>query len=737
MAPPTVFEASLTERAIERRKVTMTAALYSLDEPQQVTRVGRIGAWVGVVAYLTLSLLVASRASDPGPELLWIPIAHALVLALVCGLTALLLFGQAGSTGRRGYLMLGSTYLYVTLLLLVFPLFFPGGFGDVGPLLGGVQSAPWLFYAWHFAFVTGLGISVWVFHADRVGHRRPGLPVRIPTVVLATIGAAGLIVLLVAFADQALPTLVPGVGLTSLGAVMDRILLALSVAGTGLALWCQRGGALIQRWLAAAMLLQLGAAIVNLNTARWSFGWYFDRLFGMFSLTSLLVILVYSLSRLGRATNAAATRDALTGAESRASFTQSMDREIAAAGGSGRATALLWVDLDGFKGVNDQFGHTVGDSVLRETVTRIASQIREADHVGRLGGDEFGVLLCDRVEGERVTAVADRVLAALRAPMHVGQHTTIHCTGSLGIATFPTDGDRREELITRADLAMYVAKNSGGDRYLRFSEHLGSEAMERAQLRHDLARAVADKDFDLAFQPIVDLGSGAVVGVEALARWVRGANRVAAHEFIAFAEQSGQIVSIGRLLIEVVERDVHQVLSVLPPGGFLAVNLSARELVDDVLLERLLEGPLTAQAGSIVLEVTETSELQAKPDVTASLDRLRAVGYRLAVDDFGAGFSNFGRLEQLHPDLLKIDRSLVARAGSGVDGGVAFLTAARIVAESLRCDVVAEGVETEAEREIVMALDIRLAQGFLLGEPVRLHELAGVVARSMGAVGAS
>jgi diguanylate cyclase (GGDEF)-like protein len=381
--------------------------------------------------------------------------------------------------------------------------------------------------------------------------------------------------------------------------------------------------------------------------------------------------------------------------------------------------------------VNDQFGHQVGDDVLRVTVNRILGQVRDADHVGRLGGDEIGVLLCEGVQEARVGTVAERILAALREPMHVDE-LLIHITCSIGIAMFPTDGDRPDELITRADLAMYAAKNNGGDRCLQFSAELGSEAMDRAQLRHDLARAVLGGDFELAYQPIVALESGAVAGVEALARWRHHGQLVPAGQFMAFAERTGQIVAIGRLILEVVERDLHKVLAALPADGFLAINLSARELVDDIHLDRLLTGPLQASAGRVILEVTESSELLEKSDITHRLQRIRTAGYRLAVDDFGAGFSNFTRLEAMRPDILKIDRALVARAGSGEEGGVAFLAAARSVAESLHCPVIAEGVQTAAEREVVVATGITLAQGYLLGRPVPLDQLAPTIAARGG-----
>ena len=711
----------------------MTAALYSLDEARPMTRSGRLAAWLGGAVYLGLSLGVLVMGDGAWPELLWVPLAHALVLVVVCGLTSLLLYGQASATGRRGYLWLGGTYLYVAVLLASFPLFFPGAFGGREPLLGGQQSAPWMYFIWHFAFASGLLVAVWVFHIDRVQHRRLGLAVQMRPSVVGVVGAALLSVAFVGLPDTALrPTLVvPGVGLTALGEALGWLLLALSVTGAGLSLWCQRRGALIQRWLSAVLVLQLGAAIVNMNADSWSFGWYFDRLFGMLALTSLLVFLVFSLARAGQATSRVASSDALTRSESRASFTQSMDQEIAAARLTGQSIALLWVDLDGFKAVNDQFGHQVGDEVLRITVNRILGQVRDADHVGRLGGDEIGVLLCEGTPGAPAASVANRILTALRAPMHV-EELLIHITGSVGIATFPTDGERPEELITRADLAMYAAKNGGGDRCLPFSAQLGSEAMDRAQLRHDLARAVLGREFVLSYQPIVFAESAAVAGVEALARWQHHGQLVSAAQFIAFAESTGQIVAIGRLLLDQVERDIHRVLDVLPDDGFLTVNLSVRELLDELHLERLLTGPLQASAGRVYLEVTESSELLEKADISQRLERLRSAGYRLAIDDFGAGFSNFTRLEAMRPDLLKIDRSLVVRAGGGEEGGVAFLTAARSVAESLHCPVIAEGVETTAERDVVLATGITLAQGYLFGRPVPLDQLAAHIAAPEG-----
>lgn len=682
---------------------------------------GRIAAGVGLALYVGLCILVQAYAAEPLPPLVWVPIVHAVVLAVVCGLTALLVFGQADSTGRRAYLMLGSTYLFVAVLLLSFPMYFPGGFGGSEPLIGSMQSAPRLFYLWHFVFVIGLSVSCWMFRWEP--KRRPEVitPALTTRYVVATVIGALLAVLLAGMPGPSI--YVPDAGVNALGTMLDHLFLILSVAGTVLAFSLGRGGSPMQRWLAAALLLQLGAALANLNTNRWTFGWYFDRVFGAFAMTTLLIILGFELSRVGRMTHSVAARDPLTQCQSRAGFTQSLNREIAGARGLARSLALLWIDLDGFKGVNDQFGHRLGDQVLNEMGARIRHQVREHDHVGRLGGDEFGVLLCDWEGDDHPTVVAERLLATLREPVHVDD-LLLHVTASIGVAALPADGLEPDELMTRADLAMYSAKNSGGDRAVTFSEDLGSDAVDRAQLRHELARAVHARDFELAYQPIVDLTDGVIGGVEALARWSREDEWVSAGEFIAFAEASGQIVAIGRQLLEVLERDIDQVLAVLPPDAFLSVNLSARELADDRLIDQLITGPLRSRSERVVIEVTESAQLvPGGASLGDIVDRLRGVGYGLAIDDFGAGLSNFDRLQQLRPDMLKVDRSLVVRAGSGLEGGMAFLSAARSVAESLGCRIVAEGVETESERAAVEQLGIRLAQGNLLGEPVSLPRL--------------
>lgn len=698
------------------------SALYSLDEPRP-TRRGVKWVWVlGILGYALTIAVIASHGSTFLPPVIWVPVAHAIVVAVACGFTAVIILGQATVSGRRGYLILGGTYLYVTLLLAAFPLLFPGAIRAEVPLLGGAQSSISIFYSWHIVALVGLIASIHVLWYDQRTHRRPGLGVSVPqVVVVVTCLALTTVVLATA---QPITFLSDTGELLGIGVIMDVVILGLSVVAVGSAALAARRGAQIQSWLLAVSILLLGEAVLNVFAlGRWSVAWYFNRLFGMIALAALFGVLLVIISRMGRATNTLAAADPLTGCESRASFGKSLDREIASGQTNGTARALLWIDLDSFKSVNDELGHVVGDEVLRAAVQRIQQQVRAGDHVGRLGGDEFGVLLCDQVCDSTVDAVAQRILLHLREPMTVGSSPVL-LSGSIGIAT--TDGTSGSalsstQILHQADLAMYAAKHNGGDRFHRFDGTLGDDALDRAQLRHELSRAIREGAFEVDFQPIIDLRDGHVVGAEALARWQRGDERLAAEQFVGYATQTGQITPIGRQVLARLETDIPFLLPHLDPHGFVSVNLSVRELVDNEILDRLRNGPLAAQAGRLIFEITESMELQSAIDAERHLDELRDLGYRVALDDFGAGFSNLGRLEQLHPDMIKVDQSLIARAGCGRKGGQAFLAAAVSVAECLDCDLVAEGVQTADEEQAVRDLGIRLVQGYRFGEPVPLE----------------
>jgi diguanylate cyclase (GGDEF)-like protein len=676
---------------------------------------------VGTTLFLVATVLVARDAGHPMRQIPSTAIAHAVATSVVTLVTSVLLFGQARSTGRRGYEVLGATYLLVAGLMAAFPGFFPGAINPGEPLWGGIQSPISLFYAWNLVILVGVPTGAALLHHDRVTHRRPGLRVPVTAAVGLTALACLAILLSVGPGHTLLPELTRTDGITAAGSWMDAILVTLAVAGLGVTAWAARDGSDISRWLVGVMLLSFGVAAVNLNAERFSLGWYWNRGFHLVAMTALLVLIFWATARSERETARMATIDSLTGVESRAGLLASLGQELRRLG-PGDALSVLWVDIDGFKDVNDQLGHVAGDKVLNHVAERLRAQAEPGDVVGRVGGDEFAVLVTGEDDLPRAVAMAGRILAAMREPFTFAD-VPVHLTASVGIARAPGDATGAEELLLRADLAMYAAKNVGGDRHQLFQDDLVTAALGRATLRRDLAQAIREQEFELAYQPIVRLPDLYCSGAEALVRWRRAGNLVPASRFVDFAEGSGQIVAMSREVIRLLEADVEEILGRAPADFFIDLNLSVKDLADDGLVERLASGPLGAVADRLVLEVTESLELVPGTDADRNLGRLRSAGLQVAIDDFGAGFSNFTRLEQLDPTLIKIDRSLVARAGDRNEGGVAFLAAATAVAASLRCEVVAEGIETEAEADIAALLGIEHGQGHLFGRPAPLANL--------------
>ncbi len=697
----------------------MAQALQSLDGPRPLSTRTRVGAAVLLVVYFGTVAAVFLRPDAPVRSLPSFALAHALVAGFVSAVTALLMVNHARSTGRRGYLMIGGTFLYMCLVLLFFPMYFAGAVMAEERVWGGPQSAANLFYAWHFAFPIGVALSAYLLYADQRSHRRPGVSrAQLTAGLLMTLAGTAATLLLVTFGSDLLPDVLTAAGFTTTySRFLDALLVVLSLICLAVTVYCARNGSLIGIWLVALMLLVLGEAVVNLGTSgQYTTGWYMGRLMWLIAVAALLMALIWNLSRVERANSELAAFDWLTGAESRISLLDTMHREIARVRQTDGEVAMLWIDLDGFKGINDQLGHQIGDRVLREIADRLSHQVRVGDHVGRLGGDEFGVLLCDDVQPTRVDAIADRLLASVREPIRCDD-LLVHVTAAIGIALAPKDATRAEDLLLCADLAMYAAKGRGGDRYERFNASIGTEAVAKARLRHELTSALRKGEFCLYYQPIYEADGQRMAGVEVLARWLREGVALPAGEFVPFAEESGQIISLGRIVLRQLARELPRWLDHHGPDFFVCVNLSVRELADGPLIEELLDSELTRRPGQLVIEITESLELQENSEAAANLTRLREAGMRIAIDDFGAGFSNFTRLERLHPSLLKIDRSLVQRAGSETEGGVAFLTAATSVAASLNCEVVAEGVETPAEAQVVTLLGVRYVQGYRYCEP--------------------
>jgi diguanylate cyclase (GGDEF)-like protein/PAS domain S-box-containing protein len=407
-----------------------------------------------------------------------------------------------------------------------------------------------------------------------------------------------------------------------------------------------------------------------------------------------------------------ALHDPLTRLANRALCRDRLEHALAHAERSGSSAAVLYVDVDDFKRVNDLYGHSAGDAVLVALARRLASAVRPADTVARLGGDEF-VVVCEDVDERIALGLGWRVAAAVQEPLEVdGTHHRI--SASVGIALGSGASTNAEGLVSNADTAAYRAKEAGRGNVEIFDERLRRSAVARVRTEADLEGALDRRELELVFQPIVALGDGASVGREALLRWRRGgrAAQLAPADFIPVAEESGLIVPIGSWVIDQACRAAAAGL------GFTSVNLSPRQVAEPNLVQtvaRALEQSGLPPA-ALSLEVTETSLLEVSPSTVRNVAGLKELGVRLMLDDFGTGYSSLQHLRDLPVDMVKIDRSFVAnmepgRPEAAIVGAVVFMCAA------LGMDVVAEGVEHEQQAELLRDMGCPLAQGFHFGRP--------------------
>jgi diguanylate cyclase (GGDEF)-like protein/PAS domain S-box-containing protein len=429
-----------------------------------------------------------------------------------------------------------------------------------------------------------------------------------------------------------------------------------------------------------------------------------------------------------------ANHDPITGLPNRTLFAERVRQALFQPGAG--LCAALFVDLDHFKDVNDTLGHAAGDRLLETVSARLATVIRGVDTVARLGGDEFAVLLGDISDPSEATLVADRILDALRAPFEV-DHTEVHVTASIGIATAQPGSTSVDELLRDADLAMNMAKNEGRSRSRLFQPAMHAHLLDRVELEADLRRAVDRGELVLHYQPLVAIGTGGVVGVEALVRWNhprRGL--VPPLQFIPLAEESDLIIRLGRWVLDAACAEGHELTrSASDLELHVSVNLSARQLADPGLVEHVSEA--LARSGlapeRLVLEITE-SVLAGNLEATRStLEELRALGVRIAIDDFGSGYSSLRYLKTLPVDILKIDQAFVSGLGRTPRDG-ALAEAIVTLGHSLGLSTVAEGIESEAQRDHLHRAGCDLGQGFLFAAPMPMVELIRFLAGAQAVI---
>jgi diguanylate cyclase (GGDEF)-like protein/PAS domain S-box-containing protein len=419
-----------------------------------------------------------------------------------------------------------------------------------------------------------------------------------------------------------------------------------------------------------------------------------------------------------------AFHDGLTGLANRSVFLDHTEQALRRAGRTGSPPIVLCLDLDGFKDVNDSVGHLAGDELLRVIAGRLQGVVRSTDTVARLGGDEFAVLVDDATGGlPQAADLARRLLQAIGDPIDLGGHR-VTVAASIGIVVAEPEATPLS-LFRDADIAMYRAKAAGRAQWVVFEPEMRTAALERIELERELSGALAAGQLRLVYQPVVDLSTDQVVGFEALLRWQHPTlGAVGPDKFVPVAEDSGEIVPIGRWVLAEATRTAACWQRAHPGRPLtIAVNVSARQLAGGTLLRHVAEA-LSASGlapSSLVLEVTETALVTDPAAVAERLAELRSLGVRLALDDFGTGYSSLSYLRQFDVDVLKIDRSFVSLL-DGSPEDAAIVHGLVQLGHTLRLEVVAEGVETTAQRDRLRAEQCDLAQGYLFARPLEVAD---------------
>lgn len=426
--------------------------------------------------------------------------------------------------------------------------------------------------------------------------------------------------------------------------------------------------------------------------------------------------------------------DPLTGLINRFLFGDRLESAIARARRDETLVALMFLDLDDFKAVNDHYGHATGDALLKQVAKRIVASVRETDSVGRIGGDEFIVILESAARLEDAGQVASKILDAVSEPYLVGNRE-LRVTASIGISMYPLDGEDAQALLRDADIAMYSAKAAGANTYQYFTPKLRQSASERLGLIDGLRRAVATGEgLRLVYQPWIDVHTGKVAGVEALLRWEHEElGMVPTERFVALAEETDLIVPLGLWAMNEACRQLrswHE--SGLEPFS-VSINVSPRQLKRGNLaevVERTLERT-KLDASWLMLELTERTLVEDTETARRTLERLRAIGVSIAIDDFGTGYSSLSYLKSFPIDSIKIDREFVR--DSVLDPDTATVSESMVrLATDLRLDVIAEGVETREQLEMFRGFGCHLVQGFYISRPLAVDRMPRAIEKGFG-----
>jgi diguanylate cyclase (GGDEF)-like protein len=430
-----------------------------------------------------------------------------------------------------------------------------------------------------------------------------------------------------------------------------------------------------------------------------------------------------------------ASHDELTGLANRTLFMRELDQILAHTESSDHRWAILFIDLDRFKVINDSLGHAMGDLVLIETARRLGACLRSGDTLARLGGDEFIILLGAIEDVDDACQIAQRLLRAFDAPFTIAGHE-VSASASIGIATCANREEHPDDVLRNADIAMYRAKSLGKQRYALFAPEMLATAVRRMKLESDLARALERREFCLFYQPLVAMRSGSLVGFEALVRWRHPANgMVNPNDFIPLAEETGVIIPLGEWILYEACRQLKDWQITLPGASELRmnINVSGKQLESPNFIATIEGALATTGLGPerINLEITESVLLHDAEDVRETLRRIRKLGIQIHLDDFGTGYSSLSYLRDFPIDAVKIDRSFVSTAENGAATGLASVDIVRSIialANSMSLTVTAEGIETAAQVDELRDLGCTNMQGFHFSRPIEAVAAAAMIA---------
>jgi len=428
-----------------------------------------------------------------------------------------------------------------------------------------------------------------------------------------------------------------------------------------------------------------------------------------------------------------ARHDLLTNLPNRGLLLDRVEHALQMSRRRGTRIALLFVDLDGFKPVNDRFGHAAGDAVLVDVAQRLTSCVRQSDTVARLGGDEFALLLED-VHPPEVSSACDRILAALSRGAHVAGHH-LALSASIGVA-FGDSSETAESMLRNADLAMYEAKSRGKNQWVEYERAIGRSRLQRLELVESLRASVAAGDLTLVYQPVVRASTGFITGVEALARWKSNGVDVPPDVFIRVAEETGLVVALGDVVLDQAARDAAVIKQAAGAGDInVSVNISAKQLREPDFVSKVEHAVEQMDGATLVLEITERDGIGNDPASLGAMATLAERGVPFAIDDFGVGFSSIGYLQDMPVQIIKTDLSF-SESIDRDERSCALLCSITMMGQALGLDVVVEGIERASQLEHLREhVHAPYAQGYLMHRPMPLDQLLEVLAANREVAG--